>query len=152
MPQADIFATPNMLNATLPLKQDSESQKKLQQLAAEFKTRWVPEVWKVLKDSNMVHYARFTVIDNKYLQILTEFDGNFIAYSKFFAAKLPEFFRAVFGLVEGGAAHAPGSEADLSDIFEFIDQKNIKSLGGVAFSAIGPIQVPDVKRQLGITD
>jgi hypothetical protein len=151
MPATDIFATPNMLNATLPLKQDAESQKKLQQLKADFKKEWVPKVWEVLRDSNMVHYARFTAIDDKYLQILTEFDGNFIAYSKFFAAKLPEFFRAVFSLVEGGAAHAPGSEADLSQIFDFIDKKNIKSLGEVAFSAIGPIQVSDVKRKLEIT-
>ena len=58
MPQADIFATPNMLNATLPLKQDAESQKKITQFAADFKSKWSDQVWKVLKGSNMVHYAR----------------------------------------------------------------------------------------------
>src|SRR5438445_5627875 len=124
MPQADVFATPNMLNATLPLKQDAESQKKLQQLAAEFKTRWVPQVWDVLKRSNMVHYARFTVIENKYLQILTEFDGDFVAYSKFFAKELPDFFRAVFSLVDANLPQGTGVEADLSLIFDYIDKKN----------------------------
>src|SRR5262245_9661639 len=65
--------TPNILNATLPLKQDAASQAKLQELARDFPTKWVPKVWDVLKSSQMVHYARFTVIDNKYLQILTEY-------------------------------------------------------------------------------
>src|SRR5438876_8559411 len=120
MPAADIFSTPNMLNATLPLKQDADSQLKLKALASEFKTKWVPQVWAVLKKSNMVHYARFTVIDNKYLQILTEFDGDFVTYSKFFAKELPDFFRAVFSLVDGGPARPAGGVADLSLIFDFI--------------------------------
>jgi len=151
MPAADIFSTPNMLNATLPLKQDAESQARLQALAAEFKTKWVPQVWDVLKKSNMVHYARFTVIDNKYLQILTEFDGDFIAYSKFFAKELPDFFRAVFSLVDADLPQGPGGEADLSLIFDYIDKKNLPNLGGVAFSAIGPFRVPEVKRALDVT-
>src|SRR4051794_30495687 len=101
MAAVDNFSTPNMLNATLPLKQDAESQAKLKEFRDKFKADWAPEVWKVLKDSNMVHYARFTVTeDNKWLQILTEYDGDFITYSKFFAKHLSKFFRAVFGLVD----------------------------------------------------
>ena len=45
-----------------------------------------------------------------------------------------------------------GGEADLKLIFEFIDKKNLPNLGGVAFSAIGPLQVSEVKQKLGITD
>jgi hypothetical protein len=152
MPQADIFSTPNMLNATLPLKQDAASQAKLKTFADEFKTKWVPQVWGVLKKSNMVHYARFTVIDNKYLQILTEFDSDFITYSKFFAKELPDFFQAVFSLVDADLPRNPGGDADLSLIFDYIDKKNLRSVGGVAFSAIGPFRVPEVKRALNVTD
>jgi hypothetical protein len=152
MPTADVFSTPNMLNATLPLKQDAESQAKLQAFAAEFKSKWADQVWKVLKDSNMVHYARFTVIDNKYMQILTEFDGDFIAYSRFFASKLPEFFRTVFTLVDADIPRGAGGEADLSLIFEYINKRNLPNVGGVAFSAIGPFRVPEVKRALDVTD
>jgi len=152
MPQADIFSTPNMLNATLPLKQDAESQARLQAFADEFKTKWVPQVWDVLKKSNMVHYARFTVIDNKYLQILTEFDGEFLVYSKFFAKELPDFFRAIFSLVDADLPQGARGEADLTLIFDYIDKRNLRSFGDVAFSAIGPFRVPEVKRALNVTD
>ena len=152
MAAVDNFSTPNMLNATLPLKQDADSQAKLKAFAAEFKTKWVPKVWEVLKKSNMVHYARFTVIDGKYMQILTEYDGDFILYSKFFAKELPDFFRAVFTLVEGAPPPPAGGEADLSLIFEFINKRNLPNVGDVAFSAIGPLRVPEVKRKLDITD
>src|SRR5262249_55613565 len=81
-------ATPNMLNATLPLKQDPASQAKIKEFAARFKDDISPKVWEVLKKSRMVHYARFTVIQEagvaKYVQILTEYDTDFITYSQFF--------------------------------------------------------------------
>jgi choline dehydrogenase len=144
--------TPNMLNATLPLKQDAESQAKLQAFAKEFETKWMPKVWDVLKKSQMVHYARFTVIDNKYMQILTEFDNDFLDYSKFFAQKLPDFFRAVFELVEGAPPPPkPGAERDLGTIFQFIDKVNLPCVGGKAFSAYGPRTVAEIQQKFGIT-
>jgi len=144
--------TPNILNATLPLKQDPASQAKLQELARDFPTKWVPKVWDVLKSSQMVHYARFTVIDNKYLQILTEYDADFVTYSKYFAKHLSDFFRAVFVLVEGAPPPPSGSsEVDLMDIFEFIRKKDLPCVGGKAFSAYGPLTVKEIQQKFGIT-
>jgi hypothetical protein len=141
--------TPNILNATLPLKQDAASQQKLKQFAAEFETKWLPQVWDVLRKSQMVHYARFVVIDNKYLQILTEYDTDFLTYSEFFAKNLSDFFRAVFELVEGGPA--PGAPGDLRAIFEFIHKLDLPCVGGKAFSAYGPRTVAEIQQKFGIT-
>ena len=144
--------TPNILNATLPLKQDAESQAKLKAFAAEFETKWLPQVWDVLKKSQMVHYARFTVIDNKYMQILTEFDNDFVDYSKFFAKQLPDFFRTVFTLVENAPPPpTPGAERDLGTIFQFIDKVNLPCVGGRAFSAYGSRTVAEIQQKFGIT-
>lgn len=144
--------TPNILNATLPLKQDPESQAKLKAFAAEFETKWLPKVWDVLKKSQMVHYARFVVIDNKYMQILTEFDTDFLTYSKFFAKNLSDFFQAVFALVDGGPPPATaGGERDLATIFQFIKDKDLPCVGGKAFSAYGPRTVAEIQQKFGIT-
>jgi len=155
MPKADIFSTPNILNATLPLKQDAQSQATLKKLIdGDFKKDWATEVWRVLKESNMVHYARFTVIDNKYLQILTEFDGDFIAYSEYFATHLPVFFQTLFTLVDAQLPQGDDGKPDLQKVFEYIGSKkvNLPCLGGVAFSAIGPYRVQEVKKALDVTD
>src|SRR5262249_19455149 len=120
--------TPNMLNATLPLKQDPASQAKIKEFAARFKDDISPKVWEVLKKSRMVHYARFTVIQEagvaKYVQILTEYDTDFITYSQFFADNLGDFFRTVFSLVEG----APQGPVDRQTIFDFIKKNDLPCL------------------------
>jgi hypothetical protein len=146
--QVDTKQTPNILNATLPLKQDPDSQANLKVFADEFATKWLPKVWDVLNKSQMVHYARFVVIDNKYLQILTEYDTDFITYSKFFAENLGDFFRAVFTLVEGAPA---AGTVDLMTIFELIKKLDRPNVGGLAFSAIGPRTVKEVQQKFGIT-
>ena len=89
---------------------------------------------------------------HKWLQILTEFDLDFITYSEFFAKKLPEFFRTVFSLLDAPEPKTATGELDLAKIFEYIDARNLKCVGGVAFSAIGPFEVSEVKKKLGVTD
>jgi hypothetical protein len=151
----DTTQTPNTLNATLPLKQDPDSQAKIKEFAENFATEHLPKVWQVLKDSQMVHYARFVVIADekgtpKFIQILTEYDTDFITYSKFFAKYLGDFFRTVFTLVEGGPPPTEGREADLVKIFEFIKERNLPCVGGKAFSAIGPRTVKEVKQKFDL--
>ena len=76
------------LNLTMPLKQDPETQQKLQQLAAAFSQTVQPAIDAALGRSQIVHFARLLVIDNKYIQVLTEFDGDPMEYTEFFRKEL----------------------------------------------------------------
>jgi hypothetical protein len=141
--------TPNILNLTLPLKQDADSQAKLKQFAGQFATASLPRVMEVLKESRMVHYCRFTVIDGKYLQVLTEYDTDFRTYTDFFAARLHDFFGTLFSLVEG----APDATlaTDRETVYQFIKKYDLPNFGGKAFSAYGPLTVKEIQQKFGIT-
>jgi hypothetical protein len=89
------------LNMTVPLKQDPESLAKLQQLKAIFASHIQPLIDAALRESRIVHFARVLVIDDKYMQVITEFDGDPMAYTEFFRLKLPMVFKPIFELAEG---------------------------------------------------
>jgi hypothetical protein len=144
------------LNLTAPLKQDPESQRKLAQLAAAFSQVAQPAIDAALAKSNLVHFARVVVIDDKYIQVLTEFDGDPEEYTEFFRRELPDVFRAVFDLVEGAP---PWEELDNRVAFrDFTHDLNRPSLGtatvgnadhGYLFSAVGDRTVLEIKQALG---
>jgi hypothetical protein len=139
---------PNILNLTLPLKQDAASQAKLKQFAEQFPTAFLPKVLEVLKQSQMVHYCRFVVIENKYLQVLTEYDTDFRTYTDFFAAHLHDFFGLLFALVEG----APDTSLanDRETVYQFIKKYDLPCFGGKAFSAFGELTVKEIQQKFGI--
>jgi hypothetical protein len=115
------------LNMTVPLKQDPESLKKLQQLKAVFADHIQPEIDRALRKSKIVHFARVLVIHDKFLQVITEFDGDPQEYTEFFRRELPHVFRPIFELAEG----APDWD-DLNDqdtFFEASKGLNVKALG-----------------------
>jgi hypothetical protein len=143
------------LNLTAPLKQDAESQQRLQQLAAVFADQVQPMIDAVLAKSEIVHFARILVIDNKYIQVITEFDGSPEDYADFFRRELPSVFEEIFSLVEGAP---PWSELQNPDKFvEFSRKVDLKSLGtspggeddhGYLFSAFGDTTVREIKKLL----
>ena len=115
------------LNMTVPLKQDPDSLKKLQQLKAVFADHIQPEIDRALRKSKIVHFARVLVIHDKFLQVITEFDGDPQEYTEFFRRELPHVFRPIFELAEG----APSWD-DLNDqdtFFEASKGLNVKALG-----------------------
>ncbi|MET0574500.1 MAG: hypothetical protein ABWZ83_01430 [Mesorhizobium sp.] len=112
------------LNLTLPLKQDAESQAKLKQLEAIFTDQVQPKIEEALKKSKLVHFARVVVIDNKYIQVITEYEGDHQEYTEFFRRELTPVFGAIFGLAEG----APSS-ADSVAFWEYSKANNRRSLG-----------------------
>ncbi|MGH3825263.1 MAG: hypothetical protein ACRDRA_20855 [Pseudonocardiaceae bacterium] len=140
------------LNLTAPLKQDPESQQRLQQLVTVFS-----EIQSVIDaaftKSELVHFARVLVIDNKYIQILTEFDGDPMQYTEFFRVELAELFEQIFSLVEGAP---PWEEVNNpNDFFEYAQLLNLKALGdspdagydhGYLFSAFGDATVREMKK------
>lgn len=115
------------LNMTMKLKQDAASQAKLAGLNAVFAQQVQPKIDEALRKSQIVHYARVLVIENKYIQVITEFDGDGEIYTNFFREALPDVFKAIFELVEGAP---PWDELNDRDAFhKFAQSKNLKALG-----------------------
>jgi hypothetical protein len=144
------------LNMTAPLKQDPASQQELQQLIAGFAQVAQPAMDAALAGSEVVHFARVVVIDNKYIQVLTEFDGDPMQYTEFFRKELGRIFQVIFSLVEG----APSWDElnNPNSFFEYTHGLNLKCLGtstvgndgrGYLFSAFGDMTVREIKSKVG---
>ena len=115
------------LNMTVPLKQDPESLAKLQKLKAVFADHIQPEIDRALRKSKIVHFARVLVIHDKFLQVITEFDGDPEEYTEFFRRELPHVFKPIFELAEGAP---PWDELnDQDSFFEASKHLNVKALG-----------------------
>lgn len=112
------------LNLTLPIKQDAESQKKLEHLKEIFEAQVQPAIEKALKESKIVHFARVLVIDNKYIQVITEYEGPHQEYTEFFRRALTPVFGAIFSLADG----APDVK-NTNDFWEYSKNHNVRSLG-----------------------
>src|SRR5215510_2012810 len=98
------FTMQKFLTMTLPLKQDAASQEKLAWLQKEvFNTdRFKKKINDALNESEAVYFAQFLVLDKKYIQIITTFDGDDREYAIFFFEKLQLLYKPVYELVEGG--------------------------------------------------
>lgn len=112
------------LNLTLPIKQDAETQAKLKGLADIFEAQIQPAIADALKQSHIVHFARVIVIDNKYIQVLTEYEGPHQEYTEFFRRSLTPVFAAIFALADG----APDVN-DPTAFWEYAKNHNIHALG-----------------------
>ncbi|HEX8639792.1 MAG TPA: hypothetical protein VF704_01410 [Allosphingosinicella sp.] len=144
------------LNMTMPLKQDPESQAKLQQMKAAFADHIQPAIDQALRQSQIVHFARVLVIDDKYIQVLTEFDGDPMEYTEFFRRNLQPVFRAIFDLAEGVPDWDEINNQD--DFFEASKGFNVKALGrstdgredqGWLFSYFGDKTVREIEEAMG---
>ncbi|MDB5691024.1 MAG: hypothetical protein JWO81_87 [Alphaproteobacteria bacterium] len=115
------------LNMTVPLKQDPESLEKLQQLKAAFADHIQPAIDAVLRKSKIVHFARVLVIHDKFLQVITEFDGDPMEYTEFFRRELPAVFKPIFELAEGAPDWDDLNNQDT--FFEASKGLNVTALG-----------------------
>jgi hypothetical protein len=115
------------LNMTVPLKQDPESQAKLQKLKELFADHIQPEIDRALRKSRIVHFARVLVIHDRFLQVITEFDGDPEEYTEFFRRELPHVFKPIFELADGAP---PWDELnDQDSFFQASKHLNVKALG-----------------------
>jgi len=118
------------LNLTLKIKQTPENLAKLQHVKAIFATEIQPKIDKVLRDSEIVHYARVVVIGkDEYIQVITEYDGDERVYTEFFRQHLRDLFETVFSL---GEEPLKKEQLDSPDEFaKFTNSKkvNLPSLG-----------------------
>jgi hypothetical protein len=115
------------LNMTVPLKQDPESLAKLQKLKEVFADHIQPEIDRALRKSKIVHFARVLVIHDRFLQVITEFDGDPEEYTEFFRRELPHVFRPIFELAEGAPAWDELNDQD--SFFQASKHLNVKALG-----------------------
>ncbi|MGH3720995.1 MAG: hypothetical protein ACRDRI_19545 [Pseudonocardiaceae bacterium] len=135
------------LNLTLPLKQDPQTQESLTQLKAFFTQKIQPMIDAALSESQIVHFARIVVIDDKYLQVLTEFDGDLRGYAEFFHKELGRVFQEIFSLAEDAP---PWEELNNPDSFyKYAHAHNRTPLGGYLFSAVGDTTVRELLGQNG---
>jgi hypothetical protein len=148
------------LNLTLKIKQDPETLKKLAEIASIFAAEIQPKIDKALRESQIVHFARVLVIDNQYLQVITEYDGPHEDYTRFFQEKLPDVFGLLFSLAE----NPPPPEAieDQQAFWNFSKNLQVRSLGdsadndvdgngklaGYLFSAYGDHEVKEILAKL----
>jgi hypothetical protein len=153
-------AMAHALNLTLRIKQDPDTQKRLAYIASIFRTQIQPKIDKALRDSQIVHFARVLVIDNKYLQVITEYDGSHTDYTEFFRKQLPDVFGMLFSLAEN--APPPSAMNDSNAFFEFSKSLQVRSLGdsvdgdtdqeghvaGYLFSAYGNREVKEILAKL----
>jgi hypothetical protein len=112
------------LTLTLPIKQDAATQAKLKDLADNFAQKVQPAIEDALKKSHIVHFARVVVIDNKYIQVITEYEGSHQEYTEFFRRALTPVFAAIFALADG----VPDVN-DRNAFWEYSKDHNIRSLG-----------------------
>ncbi|WP_088348789.1 MULTISPECIES: hypothetical protein [Rhodomicrobium] len=112
------------LNLTLPIKQDAETQAALAHLKEIFAAQVQPAIAAALKQSRIVHFARVVVIDDKYIQVITEYEGSHEEYTEFFRRALTPVFAAIFALADG----VPDVD-DPNAFWAFARDHNLRSLG-----------------------
>lgn len=118
------------INMTMPLKQDAASKLALKEFKQTFAARWQPRIDEAMRASKIIHFARVVTIGDKYLQLLTEFDGDRRVYTTFFLNALPEVFEAMFALAKGAP---PWQELRHPDrFFEYCGSLDLRPLGDAA--------------------
>ena len=145
----------NALNMTMPLRQDPASKAKLAFIKEHFAEKIQPEIDAALRKSRLVHFARVVVIEDKYIQVLTEYDGDKRDYTEFFRKELQGVFETIFSVVEG---LPPWSQINTPDAFYAASKGfNVKALGkstendpdeGWLFSAYWGRTVEDILSEL----
>jgi len=139
------------LNLTLKIRQDASAKATLAAVKAKFASEIQPKIDAALRKSQIVHFARVLVIDDLYLQVLTEYDGDHQAYTDFFRKELPDVFGLLFSLAD--VPIDPTALGDSEKFFEFSKSLQKRSLGdsadgdkeaGYLFSAYGAHEVREI--------
>lgn len=119
------------LNLTLPIKQDQETLARLQHLKEVFAEKVQPAIDAALRKSQLVHFARVLVIDDHYIQVITEYEGDHQAYTEFFRKELTPVFAQIFALTDD----AP-DVGDTNAFWESAMAQNAHSLGHAADGSV----------------
>jgi hypothetical protein len=153
---------PHALNMTIPIKQDAATIQKLRDFERDFTAKHQDKMDTALRDSKLVHYARVVNINDKFLQVITEYDGDHKGYTEFFRKALPELFAAIFELAEA----PPFGQLDENKFFQISKTLQHRSIGtsidgsldgennpeGYLFSAYGGQSVKEILGKMNNAD
>jgi hypothetical protein len=110
--------------------------------------------------SKIVHFARIVVIHDKYIQVLTEYDGSHEEYAEWFRKNLNDLFKEVFSFADVSVDWATVNNQ--AAFYEVSKTLQIRSLGdsiygdkdfdgnleGYLFSAYKDREVKDILPKL----
>ena len=150
-------AMAHSLNLTLEIKQDAETLAKLETFRNVQFPALQGKIAEVMKKSQILHFARVVISkDNKFIQVLTEYDGDRRAYTDFFREELPDVFGVVFSLAKD--PFDPQLLKDSDGFFAYTKDKDILPVGNslsgdpddhFVFSAYGNLTVKQILAALG---
>jgi hypothetical protein len=118
---------PHALNFAVRIKQDPATLAELAKLKQDFATTQQPLIDEAVRKSQIVHFARIVVLDDKYLLVLTEYDGTHEEYAEFFRLQLGPLFKHAFSLID----NPPDWDKinNQRDFFEISKTLQVRSLG-----------------------
>ncbi|ADO72244.1 hypothetical protein [Stigmatella aurantiaca] len=116
------------------VKQDAESQQKMQQIQAA-----IPTMRDALINSKIVHFARFVAVPNpggqgvQAMMVITEFDESMDSYVEFFFND-PSINKA-FTLIAEVSVNPPALPLNLNDFINWVARNNLSKTDDSMFSA-----------------
>ena len=129
------------LNLFVPILQDPDSLNLLATIKARFATKDQVTIEKAARESQIIHFLRVLILDDKYFIVLTEYDGGHPDYAEFFRVELPDLFKDIFTL-----AHGPGAWGKLDSEKPFYEASKIlqkRSLGNSLYGETDPSGAPE---------
>lgn len=132
--------TTHPLNFFVPIRQDAEALKKLQELKDTFAKVDQDLIEAAARKSRIIHFLRVLVLDDKYLVVLTEYEGGHKEYAEFFRKELNELFKKIFEMAD--------IEVDWNDVnnepafYAAASKFQIRSLGNSIYDEMGPDDKP----------
>lgn len=129
------------LNLFIPILQDPDSLKLLAEIKEGFAANDQVAIEKAARESEIIHFLRVLILDDKYFVVLTEYDGGHAEYAEFFRQKLPDLFEKIFTL-----AHGPGAWKNLDNEKSFYQASKtlqVRSLGMSIYGDIDPSDQPE---------
>lgn len=143
------------LALALKVGQDRRKKENFKEFIETFSTHIQPAIDKALDESQLFHFARFSVVDETILQFLVVHDAPKNDCIEFLRLNLPGLFKTIFAL---GDETPPWDEVNTQEAFLFaVTQLEAKSLGmpvtgpaegGWMYSAFGAMTVWEIRQAI----
>lgn len=128
------------LNLFIPIRQNDDGIAKLRELERRFATDDQQKIEEAAQASNILHFLRIVNLDDKYLCVITEYDGDHLEYSEYFRKNLNDLFKYIFEMAD---IDVNWDEINQEIPFYHAAKKfHRPSMGRSTYGEIGPDQEP----------